>query len=404
MDYKQLSEILAATLNPQLRHSAENRLNELVEIRGFTPCLFQVVMSVDFSMPVRQAGSIYLKNMVTKYWKERDQSDLQHGEPVPFTLHQNDKMIMKGNIVEAIIQAPEIIRVQLLLCLEFMVRFDYPQLWPELLGKVHNYLTENNYKSCLGACLTLHQIVKKYEFRPPDERLEDIDKPMAHFLPILMQRFYQMLPDESKDSATVQKHMLKLFFSMIQFHLHFTISSHDVFPKWMQIFLTVIERPVPQVALEADEDVRSKLPWWKCKRYAMQIVSRIFERYGTPGTVTKEYRKFADYYVKNFSVPVMQRILQLLEHHRCGQWLSPRVIHQAFSYIATGVSVASSWKVIKPHMQTLLQEIIFPLMCHTDEDDSLWEEDPYEYIRIKFGKVKYPIFPSVLEIQFVRCI
>jgi hypothetical protein len=211
-----------------------------------------------------------------------------------------------------------------------------------------------------------------------------------------------MLPDESKDSATVQKHMLKLFFSMIQFHLHFTISSHDVFPKWMQIFLTVIERPVPQVALEADEDVRSKLPWWKCKRYAMQIVSRIFERYGTPGTVTKEYRKFADYYVKNFSVPVMQRILQLLEHHRCGQWLSPRVIHQAFSYIATGVSVASSWKVIKPHMQTLLQEIIFPLMCHTDEDDSLWEEDPYEYIRIKFDVYEEFVSPVATAVTVLN--
>ena len=25
-------------------------------------------------------------------------------------------------------------------------------------------------------------------------------------------------------------------------------------------------------------------------------------------------------------------------------------------------------------------------MCYTDEDDELWNEDPYEYIRIKFGK------------------
>lgn len=25
-------------------------------------------------------------------------------------------------------------------------------------------------------------------------------------------------------------------------------------------------------------------------------------------------------------------------------------------------------------------------MCYTDADEELWQEDPYEYIRMKFGK------------------
>lgn len=25
-------------------------------------------------------------------------------------------------------------------------------------------------------------------------------------------------------------------------------------------------------------------------------------------------------------------------------------------------------------------------MCYTDSDEELWQEDPYEYIRMKFGK------------------
>ena len=58
--------------------------------------------------------------------------------------------------------------------------------------------------------------------------------------------------------------------------------------------------------------------------------------YGMPGNVTKEYHKFADYYVKNFSVPVMQTMLRLLDKYRSGHWLSSRVLHHAFNYIATG--------------------------------------------------------------------
>lgn len=36
--------------------------------------------------------------------------------------------------------------------------------------------------------------------------------------------------------------------------------------------------------------------------------------------------------------------------------------------------------------QGIIQDVVFPLMCYTDSDEELWQEDPYEYIRMKFGK------------------
>ena len=33
-------------------------------------------------------------------------------------------------------------------------------------------------------------------------------------------------------------------------------------------------------------------------------------------------------------------------------------------------------------------QVVFPLLCHTDDDEELWNEDPYEYIRMKFGKLQ----------------
>lgn len=38
------------------------------------------------------------------------------------------------------------------------------------------------------------------------------------------------------------------------------------------------------------------------------------------------------------------------------------------------------------YLQGIIQDVIFPLMCYTDADEELWQEDPYEYIRMKFGK------------------
>lgn len=37
-------------------------------------------------------------------------------------------------------------------------------------------------------------------------------------------------------------------------------------------------------------------------------------------------------------------------------------------------------------LQGIIQDVVFPLMCYTDADAERWQEDPYEYIRMKFGK------------------
>ena len=48
------------------------------------------------------------------------------------------------------------------------------------------------------------------------------------------------------------------------------------------------------------------------------------------------------------------------------------------------VEHAETWKYIKPHIAVLMEKVIFPLMCYTDDDDELWNMDPQEYIRRKF--------------------
>lgn len=53
-------------------------------------------------------------------------------------------------------------------------------------------------------------------------------------------------------------------------------------------------------------------------------------------------------------------------------------------WIRFSVSHAYSWKLIKPDMLAIVQDVIFPLLSFTEADLDLWENDPYEYIRAKF--------------------
>ena len=115
-----------------------------------------------------------------------------------------------------------------------------------------------------------------------------------------------------------------------------------------------------------------------------RIFSLLFYRYGSPGSVTKEYKEFAEWYLKTFSGGILTSMLKNLDQFRRKIYVSPRVMQQALNYINTAISHAHSWKLIKPHMLQIIQDIVFPLMSYSESDAELWDADPYEYIRIKF--------------------
>ena len=63
--------------------------------------------------------------------------------------------------------------------------------------------------------------------------------------------------------------------------------------------------------VQVDEEERPQLIWWKRKKWALHTLTRLFERYGSPGSVTKEYKEFADWYLKTFSGGILSRYLSL---------------------------------------------------------------------------------------------
>jgi hypothetical protein len=46
----------------------------------------------------------------------------------------------------------------------------------------------------------------------------------------------------------------------------------------MEIVRAIADRPVPEQTNTVDEEDRVDLPWWKCKKWALHILHRMFER------------------------------------------------------------------------------------------------------------------------------
>uniref|UniRef100_A0A8C3YA29 Importin 7 n=1 Tax=Catharus ustulatus TaxID=91951 RepID=A0A8C3YA29_CATUS len=293
-------------------------------------------------------GVIYLKNMITQYWPDRESAP---GEIPPYSIPEEDRHCIRENIVEAIIHSPELIR-----------------------------------------------------YKKPEER-SPLIAAMQHFLPVLKDSFIQLLNDPSDQSVLIQKQIFKIFYALVQYTLPLELINQQNLTEWIEILKTVVDRDVPAETLQVDEDDRPELPWWKCKKWALHILARLFERYGSPGNVSKEYNEFAEVFLKAFAVGVQQVLLKVLYQYKEKQYMAPRVLQQTLNYINQGVSHAVTWKNLKPHIQGIIQDVIFPLMCYTDADEELWQEDPYEYIRMKFDVFEDFISPTTAAqtLLFTSC-
>lgn len=65
------------------------------------------------------------------------------------------------------------------------------------------------------------------------------------------------------------------------------------------------------------------------------------------------------------------------------------------------VSKAVTYQLLKPQLDVVLFEIIFPLMCFNNADDQLWREDPHEYVRKGYGKCHHLILSCIIILNAV---
>ncbi|XP_067907109.1 importin-8 isoform X1 [Heterodontus francisci] len=398
MDPNRIIQALKGTIDPNLRIAAETELNQSYKIINFAPTLLQIIVSDQVEFPVRQAAAIYMKNMVTQYWPDREASP---GEAMlPFNIHENDRQQIRDNIVEGIIQSPDLIRSQLAVCLRAIIKYDFPGRWTAVVDKIGFFLQSPNNASWFGSLICLYQLVRTYEFKKAEER-DPLIAAMQIFLPRLQQQIVQLLPDATHWSVLIQKQILKIFFALIQYALPLQLVNKQTMTQWMEIFRTIIDRDVPPETLQVDEDDRPELVWWKCKKWALHLVTRLFERYGSPGNVTKEYNEFSEFFFKTYAVGIQQVLLKLVDQHRQKQYVAPRVLQQVLNYLNQGVNHSLTWKQMKPHIQSISQEVVFPLMCYKDEDEELWQEDPYEYIRMKFDVFEDHVSPTIAAQNFL---
>ena len=74
----------------------------------------------------------------------------------------------------------------------------------------------------------------------------------------------------------------------------------------------------------------------------------------------------------------------------------------SFNLFVCSVRHAFSWKVMQSNIVVLIQDIIYPLLCISDDDIELFNDEPIEFVRARLGIEKKMKCFQLNLIFFVR--
>jgi hypothetical protein len=174
-----------------------------------------------------------------------------------------------------------------------------------------------------------------------------------------------------------------------------------------------------------DVDERETNHWWKSKKWAFANLNRLyvryvvrvallagvqslifFTRYGNPATLGKnqdvDYSGVAKYFINTFAPEILTGYLTQIEKWVAKTtWLSKACLFYILNFLDECIKPKSMWNLLKPHTETLISHLLFPVLCQSDEDIELFETDPQEYLHRKLNFYEEVSSPDVAATNFL---
>jgi importin-7 len=343
-------------------------------------------------------------------------------------LSETDKETVKLGLLHALLNESEkSVRDLLAETLQTIVIHDFPEKWPALLPTLLNTIQMGMHQVGIlnasapasppsssftgltvhNALLAIRKVTKRYEYKSKEQR-GPLNEIVAQAFPLLLPLGQHLSnPQEhSLEAAMMLKQILKIFWSSTQFYLpsleatatggadtdpstsSIGLARPEQLQPWFDILTTALKKPLPEAAtgLEpreqpTDVDARNAWPWWKVKKWAVQIMSRLFSRYGIPSYADDDHAKdFALYFSQSVAPQFLGPVCETLNLRPAGQFCTDRVVHLCLTFVDLAVELASTYKMLKPHLNFLLYQVCFPTMCLNPEDIDCFDNDPVEFV------------------------
>lgn len=409
---------------------------QLEPVEGLLPTLLQLVSPSPSSSPVvRLATAIYLKNRIKSSWRQPLEPSV-YASPATVAAAQKastfvkippaDRQSVKSNLIPlyaALAADPDGAKVkeQVGEALSRVIECDFPEHWPSLVDEVKVMLAgdEGQVEAGLRASI---EVFNSLRYAAKDENGTTLVQLATYLLPLLLPIGQKILASTPTDAAslTTQGTLLRLVLKAYKNSvLHTLTPAHqqpDSLIPWGTLLLGVVSHSIPIALLPEDVDDRERHPWAKSKKWACFALNRLFTRYGNPTQLPKnqveQYGEFANRFIGQFAPEILKAYLGAVERMVAqGEWFPKKakfyllcffeewcVLLRSLLPVALvstpqltrllrpcSINPKAMFTLLKPHVSTLVEHFIFPLVCLSEEELELFTDDPTEFARQSFG-------------------
>ncbi|KTW31201.1 uncharacterized protein T551_01274 [Pneumocystis jirovecii RU7] len=371
---KNLHQIFIATLSsdPNIRKGAESQLKQYSMASGFIGAILDLIATND-DISIKQAASIYLKNRIGNAW-ERNDSDSK--------ISEDDKHLFRKRLLPTLLLVPPIIHSQIISIVGVILSHDFPEKWSDFMDQVVRLLNSQDAHYIYIGLISFLEISKVYRYRSGVRR-----QPFDVVVQTVYPRLLEIGDRVASENDSIAGEMLKIIFKSYKFYITLELSPfiQDSIVQWVTLFLRVIIRDLPIDIVINNLEEREHHSWWKAKKWAYSNLNCLFMRYGEPSKLFKDtlkkYKFFAKMFSENFVPEILKVYLQQVELWSDGKiWISKRCLCSLSIFFEECVFPKSTWTLLKSKCSYLISHFIFPLLCITNSDIELWNNDPVEYI------------------------
>lgn len=400
MDVGVLRDRIRTTLdiNADARRQAELDLKYAEEQPGFINALLDILQA-EQDTGVRLSTVVYLKNRVTRGWTAGEEHQ-QHKQIGP-----DEKADLRNRILPILASSPSQIRAQLIPVLQKILQSDFPAEWPNFMDITMQLLNAGDASSVFAGLHCMLAICRIYRFKSGDNR-EDFNRIVEASFPQLLAIGSRLFEGSNPEAWEMLRIILKTYKHAIYLEMPLCLLIQDRMVGWCTLFLNIISKDAPSNALEDDLDERERNHWWKSKKWAYANLNRLYVRYGNPSTHPKqsppEVVEFSKTFIVDFAPEILKVYLQQIDKWaQKTTWLSKPSLSFTLSFFDECVKPKSMWNHLKPHMETLISHVFFPILCQSDEDLELFDADPSEYLHRKLNFYEEVTAPDVAATNFL---
>ncbi|EQC39584.1 hypothetical protein SDRG_03018 [Saprolegnia diclina VS20] len=397
MDSATLHNILLHTFSEDAgaRSAAEAAISGLHSVRGSVVLLVELATRPDVQREIQQAAAILLKNLIQGHWGH--DSDCHPVEPeAVFPDADKDeyrKFILQG-LFDSHVNSIQNLMVE---SVNIIARQDFPERWPTLIEDIRATLQCGDPHRICNALLALRKVVKIYEYKPPTQR-ETLNVIVVATFPLLRTMLQQLLSNPSIEAGHMVHLICKIFWSCVQCTLPPYLTTEEM-TGWMELLKTLMSKPMPELpgpTSPDDEETRHRHPWWKAKKWGIQIISRFYTSWGNPKHATAS-QEMATFFRSTIAPHLLVSVLETLALRPQGHFCPDRVVQLCLVYLQEAIISGASYQQLLPHLDFVLFKVLHPVMCLTPSDLAVYEADPQEYVRRTndvMGEYLHPVYAA----------